>query len=101
MVDELLAVICDCLINIVSGFSAVSLETGGRPQSVGLGADCEVTVCQRLGHLNYSDPDLCQQVTGISLVFPIGNISDIYQKSHIAQHFDKSWVLQVQVWSWQ
>ena len=56
-----LEVIRDCLTNIVRGFSAACLEAGGRPQSVSLGSDGEVTVCQRLGCLNYSDPDLCQQ----------------------------------------
>ena len=65
----------------MSGFSTVSLWTCGRPQSVSLGTDGEVTICRRLGRLNYSDPILCQHSDGDISCLPSVIFQDISEVS--------------------
>ena len=74
------------------GFSAVCLGAGGRPQSVSLGSDGEVTVCRRLGCLNYSDPILCQLCDGDIFCLPSVIFQDISEVS-LRTSDDKNWDL--------
>ena len=72
-----LEVVSDCLTNFVRSFLAVCLGAGGKPQSVSLGTDGEVTVCRRLGRLNYNDPILCQHSDGDISCLPSVIFQDI------------------------